>query len=533
MAMFTLPQMISRLTKGFVKFTGRKPDGLEKIKIKQEALERIKQQDKVVDMEGNVLDVTKPIIGGKQEGLERVAKTLEANQKIKLNTFKNLDDNKKLNADEIEELEIELDFNVNDPDGPDLYEAYPEFDGTAGSAKKILKDSVEYEQSMFEQYKAGKLDPTPKPVGSLDREIKESYNQAVREGRLQNIRLKDGRRIESEDDFREYIDELNEDNNFANGGRIGLKGGTYDRNSFEHKINELKAAFKRYKKGSSTGGRKGVLTFEQFAPLFAEENFAIGGRVGLKAGMNRRAFLKLMGGVGAGIGALKTGLLKLAGKGAASQAAKEIIKTPSAAGKPEWFDALVTKVINQGEDVTKQFATKDREVVHLAKIDDDATVIVYRDLDDGTVRVDVSDATKNVADDQGEAIVSMEVRGGQLEEGVKGKTPAEFEAVEADYRNYTTSPDGDYDTEVIENVVNNTKDLTADLTKVKMYAKGQKKPTIKEMMIQRDRAKSLKKASEDPAGYAADRGPDYDPSDYIDDMADDFASGGIARMLGE
>jgi hypothetical protein len=58
--------MISRLTKGFVKFTGRKPDGLEKIKIKQEALERIKQQDKVVDMEGNVIDTSKGIMGGRE-----------------------------------------------------------------------------------------------------------------------------------------------------------------------------------------------------------------------------------------------------------------------------------------------------------------------------------------------------------------------------------------------------------------------------------------------------------------------------------
>jgi len=328
MAMFTLPQMISRLTKGFVKFTGRKPDGLEKIKIKQEALEKIKQQDKVVDMEGKVIDTSKGIMGG--------------------------------------------------------------------------------------------------------REIK-----------------------------------------------------------------------------------------------------AMGGRIGLKAGMNRRAFLKLMGGVGAGIGALKTGLLKLAGKGAASQAAKEIITTPGAAGKPAWFDALVTKVINQGEDVTKRFATKDREVVHLAKIDDDATVTVYRDLDTGTVRVDVSDATKNVADDQGEAIVSMEVRGGQLEEGVKGKTPAEFEAVEADYRNYLTSPDGDYDTEVIENVVNNTKDLTADLTKLKIYARGDNKPTMKEFVESKKRQTKLEQASEDPASYAADRGPDFDYNDVVEDLSDDFAKGGLAGMLGE
>ena len=323
MALFTLPQMISRLTRGFVKVTGRKPDGLEKIKIKQEALERIKQQDKVVDMEGNVIDTSKGIMGG--------------------------------------------------------------------------------------------------------REIK-----------------------------------------------------------------------------------------------------AMGGRIGLKTGMNRRAFLKLMGGVGAGIGALKTGILKLAGKGAASQAAKEIITTPAAAGKPEWFDALVTRVINEGTDVTKKYATKDREVVHLAKIDEDSTAVVYRDLDSGSVRVDIDDPTKHVVDEQGNAIVTLEVRGGQLEEGVKGKTPTEFEAVETDYRNYATDPDGGYETESIENVVSNTRDLTADLTKVKIYARGDNKPTMKEFVESKKREAALKQADENPAEYAADRGPDYDPPE-----PDDFAKGGLAGMLGE
>jgi hypothetical protein len=68
MAIFTVPQMIVRLTKGFMKVTGRKPDGLEKIKIKQEAIERVKQQDKVVDMKGNVIDTSKGIMGGQQVG---------------------------------------------------------------------------------------------------------------------------------------------------------------------------------------------------------------------------------------------------------------------------------------------------------------------------------------------------------------------------------------------------------------------------------------------------------------------------------
>ena len=241
----------------------------------------------------------------------------------------------------------------------------------------------------------------------------------------------------------------------------------------------------------------------------------------------RRLFLQAIGAGAAGIGAVKSGLLGLGGRGTTKKVAQQVVKTPNAPGKPEWFDALITRVINEGDDVTKKFATKEREIVHLKKIDEDATVRVHRNLDDGTVRVDIDDATTNIMDEQGDSIVSLEVRGGQLEEGVKGKTPVEFEAVETDYRNYMDGPD-DFVTEGTDNTVDNIKSLTADLTKVKMYAKGQKKPTIKEMMIQRDRAKSLKQAEENPAEYAAGRGPDIDYSDY-----DDYASGGLAKMLGE
>ena len=255
------------------------------------------------------------------------------------------------------------------------------------------------------------------------------------------------------------------------------------------------------------------------------KQFASGGRVPFS--MGRRAFLKLMGSVGAGIGAAKAGLGSLFKAGKPVTKAAEVITTPAAAGKPAWFDALVTRVINEGDDVTKKFATKEREIVHLKKIDEDATVRVHRNLDDGTVRVDIDDPTTNVADEQGNAIVSMEVKGGQLEQGVKGKTPAEFEAVETDYGNYMDGPD-DFITEAVENTVSDTKDLTADLTKVKMYAKGQKKPTIKEMMIQRERARDLKLAEENPAEYASGRQPDIDYSDY-----DNYASGGVARLLGE
>ena len=65
----TIAEAIMQLTRGFRKATGRDPDGLEKIKINQEAREKVKNLNKVVDMKGNVLDPSKPIMGGTQTGM--------------------------------------------------------------------------------------------------------------------------------------------------------------------------------------------------------------------------------------------------------------------------------------------------------------------------------------------------------------------------------------------------------------------------------------------------------------------------------
>ena len=390
----------------------------------------------------------------KTKGLEQVAKTLEANQKRKLNTFKNLDDKKKLNDDEYEEFLEEI-------GGEDRLEAY-DFDGTAGSAKRILKEDVEYEQSMFDQYKKGKLDPEPKPASSLDREVKEAYDQAVREGRLQNIRLKDGRRIESEDDFREYIDELNEDNNFANGGRIGLK-----------------------------------------------------------TGMSKRAFLKLMGGAAAGIGALKTGALKLFGKEGAKKVATDVVTTPPVAGKPAWFDSLVNKVIREGDDVTKRFATKEREIVHTKKIDEDNTVTVTQDLDEGIVRVEYDSPTNTFAD-----TVQLQYKK-PLPDEVNPNPAAKFDVAESGPVGRSAGPD-DFDIEVEEVGGTSIKDLDSDVSKLKEYATG-KKLTMKEIVEakrRRDKALAISEnIDEAQLDAVTARQGDYVPE------PDDFASGGRVGLL--
>ena len=274
-------------------------------------------------------------------------------------------------------------------------------------------------------------------------------------------------------------------------------------------------------KNMETGGKK------------ARDLNAYGGRIGYKLGgidKGRRAFLAALGAGAAGIGAAKTGILKFLGKGKKASKALEVT-TPNAPGKPEWFDALVNKVIKEGNDVSKNFATKEREIVHVKSLDDETTIYVHRDLDTGTVRVDIDDPIRNVQGDQGDALVSLEVKPGIADETTRGKPADEFTAVENDYANYMDGPD-DYVTEVIDNTVTNTKNLTSDLTKVKLYAKDRKKPTIKELMESRKRKKMLDQAENEPSQYAADRQPDYnpDPEDYMDD---NFASGGIARMLGE
>ena len=217
------------------------------------------------------------------------------------------------------------------------------------------------------------------------------------------------------------------------------------------------------------------------------EDLATGGRVGLKAGMSRRGFLKLMGGVGAGIGALKSGILKMFGKEGTQQATKEIIKTPPVPGKPEWFDSLVNKVILQGDDVTKKFAIKERQSVHKLQIDEMDDVTVYRNLDDGEIRVSY-DSPNNM----GEQPVDLVFKpgSGQMDE-VTGKVADEFYAVEVEPRGVRTGPD-DFEIEFDgENLASSVDELVSDTSKLKQVATD-KKPTMQEFVISKNKKDKTK-----------------------------------------
>jgi len=59
--------ILDRLIRGYQKMMKKDPEGLDLIKIKQEARQRADESAKVVDMEGKTLNPDKPIMGGTQQ----------------------------------------------------------------------------------------------------------------------------------------------------------------------------------------------------------------------------------------------------------------------------------------------------------------------------------------------------------------------------------------------------------------------------------------------------------------------------------
>jgi hypothetical protein len=126
--------------------------------------------------------------------------------------------------------------------------------------------------------------------------------------------------------------------------------------------------------------------------MLGEPTYADGGRIGFGKGkladVARRKFLQLMGAGAAGVGAAKSGLFSLLKAGKPAQVLTSVpIKNIS--GMPAWFKPLVNKVIKEGDDVTKKFATQERQIVHKTELPDSKTdVIVTQDLNTGNVSVD-------------------------------------------------------------------------------------------------------------------------------------------------
>ena len=183
---------------------------------------------------------------------------------------------------------------------------------------------------------------------------------------------------------------------------------------------------------------------EQTRGMPDPDDFAQGGiaRLGLKegSGMTRRTFLKLLGGMAAVPIVGKFFKLAKVGK---TVTKVPMIKTDDVAGKPEWFDQLVNKVIIEGDDVTKKFATGERQSIHQKTLDDGSVVRVTEDVDDGAVRVEY-ESYDNVFEDP----VQLQYKKPLPDEGDPRPT-AEFTTTESGPVGRSVGPD-DYDIDVDE-----------------------------------------------------------------------------------
>ena len=226
----------------------------------------------------------------------------------------------------------------------------------------------------------------------------------------------------------------------------------------------------------------------------------------------RRMILKMLGLIPAGI----AGLASLRFGPKKVKKIIDTIKTTKLPGKPEWFDTLVNKVIREGTDMTKQFATKDREIVHATKISDDEYVRVHQDLETGSIRVDY-DSPFNM----GEETVSLEFRPGIADETTGGKKPRdEFQATEVEPRYVGGPEDADMEFDGIGGG-SSIKMLESDVSNLERYATG-KGPTMKEFVEskkRKDRVRAINEDQLEAAEYISGKygdGPEPDYDDFID-----------------
>jgi len=256
------------------------------------------------------------------------------------------------------------------------------------------------------------------------------------------------------------------------------------------------------------------------------EDFAQGGRTGLSyllaedtnqrvpfsSGLNaaRRKFLQMLGAGAAGIGAAKTGLFGLLKGGGKKTVIRDLTQIPIKSGvdgMPAWFKPLVNKVIKEGTEVP---SGAERVIVHKTKLPNSKTdVYVNQDLSTGDVWVDIGVAKHGFPDGHLGQPVRLEYKAKEIIEPdisktgkVKskgGETKEEFNVEEAEFTG--GHPEN---VKFEESTIQKFGNHGSNFDEVEMFATG--------------KVKNVKTKSKPRPMHQKDI---------------DFASGGLARMLGE
>jgi hypothetical protein len=320
--------------------------------------------------------------------------------------------------------------------GADQLEAY-DFDGTVGSAKRILKEQKEYMDDMFMEYKKGNLDPV---AGD-----KSSARKRFLEKKLEEMEASGDKRLMTPDEIEELSSfDLGSEMDVVKTlapkmvERLQLKqkypGITDDLldkilidDNMQRKAEVLATideAFKMMEKGKGTDEildtMKNVTRTKQADGGIMRANF-VGG------GMGRRGFLKMLAGLGGGIAAAKTGLLKLAGKEPAKQVAKEVVQKSTTGSPPPYFFKLAEKIKMMGDDAT---ATTDRTIAKTLKSKDGkSTYVLEEDVATGDT---IIKKVNKEGDEMMTDVEIMELKKGEVVMGKDGrpvKVPDEYEEV--------------------------------------------------------------------------------------------------------
>ena len=353
-------------------------------------------------------------------------KTLERDMFKKAD--KRLSDKRMLDDDEYQDF-------LDEVGGADQLEAY-DFDGTVGSAKRILKEQKEYMDDMFMEYKKGNLDPV---AGD-----KSPARKRFLEKKLEEMEASGDKRLMT-------VDEIEELSSFDLGSEMdvakslapkmverlelkqkypGITDDLLDKilidDNMQRKAEVLATmdeAIKMMEKGK--GADEIVETFKNVTRT-KQADGGIMRSAYAGGGMGRRGFLKLLGGVGAGIAAAKTGILKLAGKEPVKQVAKEVVQQ-STTTPPPYFFKLADKIKKFGSDTTP---TNDRTIAKSLKSKDGtADYILEEDMVTGDIQIKKVNMER---DDMINDIEIMELRKGEVVQGKDGKaikTPDEYDEV--------------------------------------------------------------------------------------------------------
>ena len=345
----TLMEMIGQLTRGYVKATGKQPDNLARIKIRQEALKRLEDQKKVVSLETKKpIDTSKGIMGGRQ-----------------------------------------IEDDLPPP-------------GSRGGKDDIAAPIQSAEQSIEDVLDSAIDNVSPGFANDLKVDA-----TLVAEDVAEKLGLK-------------YDDlPIRE--------QVKIYGKSYDR-----------LAKKRFEE------KETKRLMDDMKEIEDPEDLAQGGRVGLKTGMTRRAFLALMGSIGAGIGAAKSGLLSLTGKQAAKEVAKQTV-TPTS--PPPYFFELAEKIKKYGKPSKVQPQERVNEYSYTGKNGDEYTMT--EDITSGDIEI-IKDKTgvasygeKTFDTINNRSVMQYKSGKGMADEGTKGTPADEYDEYEVIFDRDGTMADAD------------------------------------------------------------------------------------------